>query len=230
MLAYLARYTHRTAIANSRLVAADNDHVALSYKDYRRAGREGVMRLGPHEFIRRFLLHVLPDGFHRVRHYGFLARGDRGESLARVRALLEVHRTRDPADHARASATSEPEANADAREAFAVCPDCGGLMRRVGLVAPLRRLSLRHLMTRNASPNAIAVLRRAVTPTVSTIRASSGSMRLASASRVPPSWPLEALECPHPTRANPSNCASRRPCIAEMPASPEPTPRFPHSG
>lgn len=138
VLAYLARYTHRTAIANSRLVAVDDDHVAFSYKDYRRAGREGVMRLAPHEFIRRFLLHVLPDGFHRVRHYGFLATSDRGESLARVRALLEVHRTRDPADHARASATSEPEANAEAREAFAVCPDCGGLMRRVGLVAPLR--------------------------------------------------------------------------------------------
>ena len=65
VLAYLARYTHRTAIANSRLLVVDDDEVAFSYKDYRRGGRSGVMRLAPHEFIRRFLLHVLPDGFHR---------------------------------------------------------------------------------------------------------------------------------------------------------------------
>ena len=136
VLAYLARYTHRTAIANSRLVAVDDDEVAFSYKDYRRGGRSRVMRLAPHEFIRRFLLHVLPDGFHRIRHYGFLAKGDRGENLARVRELLKVQRTQEPADQAQPSTTSEPEANADAREAFAVCPDCGGLMRRIGRVAP----------------------------------------------------------------------------------------------
>ena len=136
VLAYLARYTHRTAIANSTLVAVDEDEVAFSYKDYRRGGRSRVMRLAPHEFIRRFLLHVLPDGFHRIRHYGFLAKGDRGENLARVRELLKVQRTQEPADQAQPSSTSEPEANADAREAFAVCPDCGGLMRRIGRVAP----------------------------------------------------------------------------------------------
>ena len=137
VLAYLARYTHRTAIANSRLVAVDEDEVAFSYKDYRRGGRGGVMRLAPHEFIRRFLLHVLPDGFHRIRHYGFLAKGDRGENLARVRALLKVQRTHrargpSPAIDARPSQsrTQTPD------EAFAVCPDCGGLMRRIGLVAP----------------------------------------------------------------------------------------------
>jgi hypothetical protein len=138
VLAYLARYTHRTAIANSRLVAVDDNEVAFSYRDYRRAGREGVMRLAPHEFIRRFLLHVLPDRFHRIRHYGFLASGDRGESLARIRELLEVQRTDEPTDHVQPSTTSEPEANVDVREAFAVCPDCGGHMRRVGLVAPHR--------------------------------------------------------------------------------------------
>ena len=136
VLAYLARYTHRTAIANSRLVAVDEDEVAFSYKDYRRSGRSRVMRFAPHEFIRRFLLHVLPDGFHRIRHYGFLAKGDRGENLACVRELLKVQRTHEPADQAQPSTTSEPEADADAREAFAVCPDCGGLMRRIGLVAP----------------------------------------------------------------------------------------------
>ncbi len=136
VLAYLARYTHRTAIANSRLVAVDEDEVAFSYKDYRRGGRGGVMRLAPHEFIRRFLLHVLPDGFHRIRHYGFLAKGDRGENLARIHELLKVQRTHQPSDQAQPSTTSEPEPNADAQEAFAVCPDCGGLMRRIGLVAP----------------------------------------------------------------------------------------------
>ena len=96
VLAYLARYTHRTAIANSRLVAVDDDHVAFSYKDYRRGGRSGVMRLAPHEFIRRFLLHVLPDGFHRIRHYGFLAKGDRGDTLAHVRNLLHVQPPSEP--------------------------------------------------------------------------------------------------------------------------------------
>ena len=80
VLAYLARYTHRTAITNSRLVAVDDNEVAFAYKDYRRNGRSRIMRLAPHEFIRRFLLHVLPDGLHRIRHYGFLAKGERGES------------------------------------------------------------------------------------------------------------------------------------------------------
>jgi Putative transposase/Transposase zinc-binding domain len=134
VLAYLARYTHRTAIANSRLVAVDDDHVAFSYKDYRRGGREGVMRLAPHEFIRRFLLHVLPDGFHRVRHYGLLAKGDRGQNLARARELLQDRTTHEPDDEAKPTTTSEPETGA-AHERFAVCPDCGGLMRRIGRVA-----------------------------------------------------------------------------------------------
>jgi hypothetical protein len=136
VLAYLARYTHRTAIANSRLVAVGDDDIAFSYKDYRRGGRSSVMRLAPHEFIRRFLLHVLPDGFHRIRHYGFLAKGDRGENLARVRALLKVQRTHESANQAQPSTTSEPEANTDAGKAFDVCPVCGGLMRRIGLAAP----------------------------------------------------------------------------------------------
>ena len=135
VLAYLARYTHRTAIANSRLLAVDDDHVAFAYKDYRRGGRSGVMRLAPHEFIRRFLLHVLPDGFHRIRHYGFLAKGDRDDNLARVRDLLQVQRTYEPGDTAQASTASEPAANAETHAPFAVCPDCGGVMRRIGRVA-----------------------------------------------------------------------------------------------
>jgi Putative transposase/Transposase zinc-binding domain len=128
VLAYLARYTHRTAIANSRLVAVGDDDIAFSYKDYRRGGRSRVMRLAPHEFIRRFLLHVLPDGFHRIRHYGLLAKGDRGETLARLRDLLQAHPTREPDD----DAAHEPHAEEDAREPFALCPDCGGFMRRIG--------------------------------------------------------------------------------------------------
>ena len=80
VLAYLARYTHRTAIANSRLVAVDDNEVAFVYKDYRRGGRSRIMRLAPHEFIRRFLLHVLPDGLHRIRHYGFLAKASAAKS------------------------------------------------------------------------------------------------------------------------------------------------------
>ena len=123
VLAYLARYTHRTAIANSRLVAVDDDHVAFSYKDYRRGGREGVMRLAPHEFIRRFLLHVLPDGFHRIRHCGFLAKGDRGETSRACATCFQSSRP--------ASPTLPPATHRQT----AVCPDCGGLMRRIGHVA-----------------------------------------------------------------------------------------------
>ena len=134
VLAYLARYTHRTAIANSRLVDVTDDEVAFSYKDYRRNGRAAVMRLAPHEFIRRFLLHVLPDGFHRIRHYGFLAKGERGEKLVRVRELLQAQRAVEPGDQPQAPTNSEPEADAS-RQPFDACPDCGGLMRRIARVA-----------------------------------------------------------------------------------------------
>ena len=132
VLAYLARYTHRTAIANSRLVALDDENVAFSYKDYRRGGRARVMRLARHEFIRRFLLHVLPDGFHRIRHYGFLAKGERGRSLARVRDLLERQIGREPDDDAAAMTDGEPTASAP--DPFPACPDCGGPMRPIGCI------------------------------------------------------------------------------------------------
>jgi Putative transposase/Transposase zinc-binding domain len=131
VLAYLARYTHRTAIANSRIVAVDDDHVAFSYKDYRRGGRSGVMRLAPHEFIRRFLLHVLPDGFHRIRHYGFLAKGDRGKTLARVRDLTSARSAAESANGPAGTADPQPQPDDGA---LAPCPDCGGRMRRVGPV------------------------------------------------------------------------------------------------
>jgi hypothetical protein len=140
VLAYLARYTHRTAIANSRLLAVADDEVAFAYKDYRRGGQRRVMRLSPHEFIRRFLLHVLPDGFHRIRHYGFLAKGDRGDKLERVRALLAARAPDHPND-VPAPPASETAATDDC--SLGACPDCGGLMRRIGRVAPVTSQTFR---------------------------------------------------------------------------------------
>jgi len=90
VLAYLSRYTHRVAISNHRLVSADADTVAFRWKDYRiKSGeRQKIMRLEIGEFIRRFLMHVLPDGFHRIRHYGLLASATRKANVARIRDLL----------------------------------------------------------------------------------------------------------------------------------------------
>lgn len=90
VLAYLGRYTHRVAISNARLVSADAETVAFRWKDYRinSGDRQRVMRLATPEFIRRFLMHVLPDGFHRIRHYGLLAGGARKGTIARIRVLL----------------------------------------------------------------------------------------------------------------------------------------------
>lgn len=120
VLAYLARYTHRVAISNSRLIACDADGVSFRWTDYRDKGRQRskVMRLSVDEFIRRFLLHVLPDGFHRIRHYGLFGNGVRQENLARVRALLAV------ADKPRADAPA-PDAPI---EPSRCCPCCGGRM------------------------------------------------------------------------------------------------------
>ncbi|HSS84949.1 MAG TPA: IS91 family transposase [Reyranella sp.] len=90
VLAYLARYTHRVAISNSRLVALDDRGVTFRYKDYRRnrQSRQRTMTLAAHEFIRRFLLHVLPKGFHRIRHYGLLASATCKTNVARARELI----------------------------------------------------------------------------------------------------------------------------------------------
>lgn len=118
VLAYLSRYTHRVAISNGRLISFDQRGVTFRYKDYRRAGadRQQVMTLPPDEFIRRFLLHVLPTGFHRIRHYGLLAGGTRKDSLALARRLLAV--APPPEDTA-------PEEPPDTRPP---CPCCGGQM------------------------------------------------------------------------------------------------------
>ena len=117
VLTYLSRYTHRVAISNSRLISANDSAVTFKCKDYRLKGRDRykTMKLVPHEFIRRFLLHVLPDGFHRIRHYGLFANGNRAANLARARELLAVP---EPA--------TEPQENEEL--APKTCPCCGGHM------------------------------------------------------------------------------------------------------
>ena len=92
VLAYLSRYTHRVALSNRRLIAADGHRVTFRYKDYRRDGSDRckTMTLSPHEFIRRFLIHVLPKGFHRIRHYGLFASAERRHNIAQLRQLLAV--------------------------------------------------------------------------------------------------------------------------------------------
>jgi hypothetical protein len=121
VLAYLSRYTHRVAIANSRLIAFDDNGVTFRWKDYRAKGRQRqkLMTLASGEFIRRFLIHVLPSGFHRIRHYGLFANGGRADNLARARELLGVSPTQ-----------SEPrDTDTDGPPMHSVpCPCCGGRM------------------------------------------------------------------------------------------------------
>jgi hypothetical protein len=90
VLKYLARYTHRVAIANGRLLSIDDGQVTFSYKDYRHGHRQRRLTLSATEFIRRFMMHVLPSGFVRIRYYGFLANAQREEQLRRIRQLLNV--------------------------------------------------------------------------------------------------------------------------------------------
>jgi hypothetical protein len=122
VLAYLSRYTHRVAISNRRLIAFNEDGVTFRYKDYRADGRarHKVMTLATDEFIRRFLIHVLPKGFHRIRHYGLFARPSCADNIARARELLAVSM---PQDHnADAVDPSEPKTPSHP------CPCCGGRM------------------------------------------------------------------------------------------------------
>ena len=128
VLRYLSRYTHRVAISNHRLVDVTDGHVTFTWKDYRHHGAAKVMRLAPGEFIRRFLLHTLPDGFHRIRHFGYLANGHRSERLALCRALL-TKEARPTAPEDKRQPATELGATNDAD--FPVCFECGGLMRRV---------------------------------------------------------------------------------------------------
>ena len=133
VLAYLARYTHRVAISNHRLVSLDDHAVRFRWKDYRTADaatgavKIKTMALSPNEFIRRFLLHVLPAGFHRIRHYGFLAKGPQAPALDQLRSLITAQ--------AAEPAASPPEPEAPAAEPPPAepraCPCCGGALRLV---------------------------------------------------------------------------------------------------
>jgi hypothetical protein len=134
VLAYLARYTHRVAISSSRLVSMDDQAVRLRWKDYRRANpatgavKMATMALSPAEFIRRFLIHVLPSGFHRIRHYGLLAKGPKTLSLDALRALI-LERTPQPtAVHEDRPEPREPKATS-----ALVCP-CGGAVRIIEVI------------------------------------------------------------------------------------------------
>jgi hypothetical protein len=122
VLAYLSRYTHRVAISNTRLIAHDKRGVTYRYKDYRADGlaRRKVMTLAADEFIRRFMLHILPKGFHRIRHYGLFASASRAGNIARLRELLGAR----PPDGASASSGQDEPAET----VLPPCPCCGGRM------------------------------------------------------------------------------------------------------
>jgi hypothetical protein len=125
VLAYLARYTHRVAISNSRLIAADTTGVTFRYKDYRikGPGRYKTMTLKPAEFIRRFLLHVLPNGFHRIRHYGLLASSTKTETIAHARELIAAAKSAQTTQKQQA-----PGSAAATDKPAQACPCCGGRM------------------------------------------------------------------------------------------------------
>jgi len=127
VLAYLARYTHRVAIANSRLLDLDDHHVSFRWKDYRENGdqKNKIMKLAVGEFMRRFLLHVLPDGFHRIRHYGLFANGHRADKLVLCRTLLDVPAAASDHTHHDEEAESAPAPQPPP------CPCCGGRMKIV---------------------------------------------------------------------------------------------------
>ena len=127
VLAYLSRYTHRIAIANSRLLSMDEKGITFRWKDYRLKGakRYKTMSLTADEFIRRFLLHVLPSGFHRLRHYGLIANANRKDNLLRARKLLQVNETECTAQEETAD---KDQIEKNKQDATYVCPDCGAPM------------------------------------------------------------------------------------------------------
>jgi len=132
VLAYLSRYTHRIALANSRLVAFDGERVTFKWKDYRAksAARYKLMTLDADEFVRRFLIHVLPDGFHRIRHYGLFANANRAANIALARRLLGAP------DPAPSSSESDRPTGAHEDQERNTCPCCGGRMIIVEIFEP----------------------------------------------------------------------------------------------
>jgi hypothetical protein len=146
VLRYLSRYTHRVAISDHRLVEVTDQGVTFTWKDYSDGSRVKLMTLSPAEFMRRFLLHVLPDGFQRIRHYGFLANGNRQVKLARIRELLpptpQQHVV--PATQDAATARIAPDGDAEPAtddECQPTCPECGGAMEIVETLAKAPRRS-----------------------------------------------------------------------------------------
>jgi len=129
VLAYFGRYTHRVALANSRLTRLADGQVDFTWKDYRQHGKTKVMTLAADEFIRRFLLHTVPDGFHRIRHIGFLANGHRTTKLALCRALLAA-----PAPNPMPQENYRERTRRLTGYSIDVCPDCGGTMQERGPV------------------------------------------------------------------------------------------------
>jgi hypothetical protein len=125
VLAYLAPYTHRVAIGNSRLLDLTDEHVSFRWKDYRENGdhKNKVMKVAVGEFMRRFLLHVLPDGFHRIRHYGLFANGHRADKVTLCRTLLNVSPTHNDSENG-----AQKDCSASLFEP-PPCTCCGGHMR-----------------------------------------------------------------------------------------------------
>jgi len=125
VLAYLGRYTHRVAISNSRLIAMMDDRVSFRWRDYRHHNKSKVMTLAADEFIRRFLLHTLPEGLHRIRHCGFLSNRHRAEKLACCRQLRATAAAAAPHNNG-------DEAGQPRDRTFELCPCCGGRMEVIG--------------------------------------------------------------------------------------------------
>ena len=141
VLAYLSRYTHRVAIANSRLLSFDSQGVTFKWKDYRRKGQNQhkTMTLNTDEFIRRFLIHILPSGFHRIRHYGLLANAKRVDNLVHARKLLAI-----PIPES----TDEATENDNSPVSTYICRSCGAPMIIIETLNPSHRP--------RAPPNGIA--------------------------------------------------------------------------
>ena len=137
VLRYLSRYTHRVAISDHRLVDVADERVTFRWKDYSNGSRIKLMKLAPAEFMRRFLLHVLPDGFQRIRHYGFLANGNRQAKLARIRQLLpaasQAQQQLVPTTEESTAPTPAPEPSTTETEDEwqPTCPECGEVMEIV---------------------------------------------------------------------------------------------------
>jgi hypothetical protein len=136
VLHYLARYTHRVAISNHRLLGMDNGKVTFRWKDYAHGGKQRKMTLAAEEFIRRFLLHVLPKGFVRIRHYGWMANRCRRQRAALCRTLL--------GEEAAQPATIPASTSAPGRQ----CPFCGGVVKVIEMIVPRELSRYRRSRTR----------------------------------------------------------------------------------